>query len=253
MALEQLFLLGFVALGGYYVFTGGRELAAVFHILRNDPLAVSELHGHRGPVEIEGRAVEGDGGTVTAPFTGSDCLAYSYQVQQKDGKSWNTLDEGMDGTDFVVDDGSGRVRVDPTGADVRLESHSVTVPAGAELPDRLAAYVESTAAVDPPNRSVDLRVAELTVGNRQRFIERRLDRDEAAYVYGEATQGPSTEWGSSLVDAQIGDGERTPVFVISDTDERGTAWRITRGAMLELGFGLILLVSIGAALFNAHF
>lgn len=253
MVFEQLFLLGFVAIGGYFLFSGGRKLSTVFHILRNDPLAVSELHGHRGPVEIEGRATESDAGTVTAPFTGSSCLAYTYQVDEKDGNSWKTLDEGMGGTDFIVDDGSGRVRVDPTGADVRLTSHSVTVPAGSELPDRLAAYVESTEAVDPPNRSVDLLLTDVTVGNRQRFTERRLDRGDEAYVYGEATQGPPTEWGSSLVDAQIGDGERTPVFVISDTDERGTAWRISRGALFELGFGLILVGSIGASMFNAHF
>jgi hypothetical protein len=253
MVFEQLFLVGLAVIAGYFVFTGGRQLTTVFHILRNDPLPIRELHGHRGPVEIEGQATEGEGGTVTAPFTGSSCLAYTYEVEERNGKSWRTLDEGMGGTDFVVDDGTGRVRVDPTGAEVHLESHSVGVPAGSELPDRLAAYVDSTAAVDPPDKSVDLLLTEVTVGKQQRFTERRLDGGETVYVYGEASRGPATDWGSSLVDALIGTGDRTPVFVISDTDERGTAWRIARGSVLELGFGLVLFVAVVGTLFDGSF
>jgi len=34
------------------------------------------------------------------------------------------------------------------------------------------------------------------------------------------------------------------VFVISDTDERGTAWRIARGGLWRAGLGLLLLVVV---------
>ena len=243
MVLPQLVTLAVLAVAGYLLLVGGRRLKTVFHVLRNDPLPVRELHGRRGPVEVEGSALEGDDGTVEAPFTGSRCLAYEYEVEElrSRGKSesWETLDRGMDGVDFVVDDGTGRVRVDPTGAEVHLEPQSVTVPAGTELPDRLARYVESTDAVEPQNKSVNLLVTELHLGNRQRFTERRLDSGEDVYVYGEAGPGPAVEWGSDLVDALIGDGDRTPVFVISDTDERGTAGRIARGGLWRVGAGLV--------------
>jgi hypothetical protein len=245
MVLAQLLLLGVLAVGGYFCYTGGRRLTTVYHILRNDPLSVRDLHGHRGPVEIEGRAVEGDDGTVEAPFTGSRCLAYTYEVEElrSSGKtqSWETLDTGMDGVDFVVDDGTGRVVVDPTGATISLESRAVTVPAGTELPERLARYVAANENVDPQDRVVDLKVTQLAVGNRQRFTERRLDVGETVYVYGQATRGPSVEWGSNLVDALVGDGEGTPVFVISDTDERGTAWRIARGGLWRAGLGVAMV------------
>jgi hypothetical protein len=250
MVLGQLILLAVVAVGGYLLFAGGRELRTVWHILRNDPLPVRDLHGHRGPVKISGRAVEGDDGTVEAPFTGSRCLAYTYEVEElrSAGKtqSWQPLDTGMDGVDFVVDDGTGRVLVNPDGADIHLESHSVTVPAGTELPDRLAEYVAATDAVAPQNRTVNLLVTELNVGNRQRFTERRLDVGEDVYVYGLARKGPAVEWGSNLVDATVGDGEGTPLFVISDTDERGTAWRIARGGCwrVVLGVGLLAVVAV---------
>jgi hypothetical protein len=250
MVLAQLLALGALGVGVYLLIAGGRQLRTVYHILRNDPVPVRDLHGHRGPVEIEGSAVESDDGTVTAPFTGSPCLAYTYEVEElrSSGKnqSWQTLDTGMGGVDFVVDDGTGRVRVDPSGADIHLESHSVTVPAGTELPDRLAQYVESTDAVEKQTRTVDIVITKLAVGNKQRFTERRLDVGEDVYVYGQATAGPTAEWGSNLVDALVGDGDGTPVFVISDTDERGTAWRIARTSIWRIGAG-IGMVGIAAA------
>ncbi|MBV0924693.1 E3 ubiquitin ligase family protein [Halomicroarcula limicola] len=244
MVLPQLVALGFAAVAAYLLYTGGRELTTVYHVLRDDPVEVRTLHGHTGPVEIEGTAVEGDEGTVTAPFTGSPCLAYTYEVEElrSSGKSesWHTLDEGMGGVDFVVDDGTGRVRVDPSGADVRLEDHTVTVPPGTELPDRLAEYVAATDAVDAQDRTVNLLVTEINVGNKQRFTERRLDVGESVYVYGQARRGPAVEWGSNLVDALVGDGNGTPVFVISDTSERGTAWRIARGGLWRVGLALVV-------------
>ncbi|QIO23805.1 GIDE domain-containing protein [Haloarcula sp. JP-L23] len=246
MVLPQLVALAFLAVAGYLCVTGGRELTTVFHILRNDPVPVRELHGYTGPVEITGTAVASEEGTVTAPFTGSPCLAYTYEVEElrSSGKrsSWHTLEEGMDGVDFVVDDGTDRVRVDPTGADIRLEDHTVTVPPGTELPDRLARYVAETDAVDPQNRTVDLLVTELSVGNRQRFTERRLDVGESVYVYGQTSRGPPVEWGSDLVDAVVGDGDGTPVFVISDASERGTAWRFARAGLWRVGLGVGLAV-----------
>ena len=188
MVLPQLLVLAVLAVGGYFCYTGGRRLRTVFHILRNDPLPVRDLHGHRGPVEIEGRAVAGDDGTVEAPFTGSRCLAYTYEVEElrSSGKSesWETLDTGMGGVDFVVDDGTGRVVVDPTGADIHLESHSVTVPPHTELPERLARYVADTDEVDAQDRVFDLKVTQLKIGNERRFTERRLDVGETVYVYG---------------------------------------------------------------------
>ena len=193
----------------------------------------------------DARAAVGDAGTVTAPFTGAECLAYTYEVEelrsQGRGESWETLDTGMGGVNFVVEDDTGRVEVDPTGADVHFESHSVTVPPGTDLPDRLQEFVATTPGVEPQNRTVNLAITQVNVGNKQRFTERRLDVGEDVYVYGQATLGHTVEWGSNLVDALVGDGEGTPVFVISDTDERGTAWRIAKGGLLKLVGGVMAL------------
>lgn len=247
MVLQHAVGLAALAVGGYLLYAGGRSLYPVYHILRNGPRPIRNLHGHTGPVEIDGVARPADdAGTVTAPFSGTDCLAFIYEVEElrSSGKHshWETLDQGMGGVDFLVEDETGAVRVNPDGADIRLSEHTVRISPGDELPERLAQYVASAEAVDPQDGTIDLVVTELNVGNEQRFTERRLDIDESVYVYGLAGRGPNPEWGSNLVDAVVRDGPGTPVFVISDTDERTTAWRFARDGLVRLGLGLLLVV-----------
>jgi hypothetical protein len=246
MVVGLLFGLVFFGVGGFLAYRGGSELRPVFHILRNDPVPVRDLHGHTGPVEIEGTArADEEARTVTAPFSGTDCLAYTYEVEElrSSGKnsSWETLAEGMDGVDFAVEDETGTVRVTPDGADVRLEGHTLTVSPGDSLPERIESFVESTEAVEKQDGTVDLLVTELAVGNKQRFTERRLDVGESAYVYGHARRDTTPEWGSDRVDAVVGEGRGAPVFVISDTGERGTAWRFVKSGVARLGIGLVFM------------
>ena len=244
-------LLAAAAYGCYFAYTGGRRLKPLFHILSNDPLPVRKLHEHRGPVEIEGRAVEGDGGTVEAPFTGTECLAYSYEVEQErdtvhNRKEWDTLDTGLEGGEFIVDDGTGRVVVDPDGADIHAEAYTETVYAGDEPPEPLAECIADNDAVEPQGAPLALEGGELTSGWDQRFTEHRIDVDDSVYVYGQSRRDTSAEWGESRVDALVADGDATPVFVISDTDERGAAWRVARDPLRRTGLGLGLLTFVVA-------
>jgi hypothetical protein len=255
MVFAELALVGGLLIGGILLLTEGPRFQAVYHILRNAPGPVRDLDGYRGPVQIEGPAVAGAEGTVTAPLTGSECLAYSYDVEQLgmvgDEGVWKTLTAGMGGVGFVVEDDTGRVAVDPTGAEVHLEDHRETVSPGEDLPGRLAEFVAASPDVDPQDRTVDLRVTEVTIGQRQRFTERRLDVGEQVYVYGQATTGQAVEWGSDLVDSRVADSDALPAFVISDTDHRGTAWRIARPALWKVLIGLNTLgivVVVGGSL-----
>ncbi|MEF8840107.1 MAG: hypothetical protein V5A62_00580 [Haloarculaceae archaeon] len=51
----------------------------------------------------------------------------------------------------------------------------------------------------------------------------------------------ATDCRSDLLDAVVADGPEAPVFVVSDTDERGTAWRFARGALWRVGLAAVLL------------
>jgi len=240
MVFVELALVGGLLIGGILLLTEGQRFRAVYHILRNAPGPVQKLAGYGGPVQIEGRAVAGAEGTVTAPLTGSECLLYSYDVERLDtvDVSWTTLTAGMGGVDFAVEDDTGRVAVDPTGAEFHFEDHRETVSPGDDMSERLAAFVDASSDVDPDTLTLDLRVTEITLGNRHRFTERRLDVGEQVYVYGQATTGQAAEWGSDLVDSRVADGDALPAFVISDTDQRGTAWRIARPALWKVLIGL---------------
>ena len=245
----------FVAVGGYFVYRGGRELRTVYHIFRNDPRPIRDVDGYTGPVEVEGRAMVDDGaGTVTAPFTGRECLAYTFEVEElrSSGKhsNWHTLDEGTDGVSFLVEDDTGGVSVEPAGADLRLSRDRITVSPGEQPPEPIRSYITATDDVEAQDTTLDLVLTELSIGNRQRFTERRLDVGKSVYVYGQASRGETPEWGSQRVDAVIGDGPDAPVFVISDTCDRGTALRYAFGgtsqclvgaAFLAIGVFLVLI------------
>jgi len=244
--------LTFAAVGLAVLAYSLHRLRPVVHALRNDPIDVYRLSNHAGPVEVEGEA-RVDGGTVTAPFSGRACLAYEYEAEERSSSGkhshWETLDSGGAAVPFLLDDGSAKVRVEPAGADLHLESHAVRVDPGDEPPGRIADYLAESDAVDPQDRTLDLRIVELNLGNEQRFVERRLDVDETAYVYGEAVEESAGGWGSGVVNAVIREGERAPAFVISDAPERATAWRMARGPLLGVAVGLVALgLAVSAAL-----
>lgn len=242
--------LGFllVLLGGASLGYGAWRLRPVYHILTNDPIAVRDLVYHSGPAEIEGTAVPADSGTtVRAPFTDITCLAYEYEVQEyrSSGQSsyWKTLEEGENATPFFVEDDTGTVQVDPGGAELHFDSHTIEVPRGEEPPETVARHINQSEAVDAQHdRTLDLVVTELTIGNDQRFVERRLDVGESVYVYGDVERAPAGEWGSGLVDALLTRGEEAGILVISDTSERGTAWRVGKGPLFWTVAGLVLVV-----------
>lgn len=233
----------FGVIGLVQLLQASSELRTVYHILRNDPVAIRELPTRSGPVEIEGTAtVADDHDPVESIFSRTPCLAYEYEVEEykSSGKhsSWQTVDEGNEFVPFVVEDATGEVRVRPENGEFRFEEHTVRVGGGEEPPERIQQYIAGTEAVDSQNKSLDLLVAELDVGNDQKFTERRLDPGEDVYVYGTVGRGGGSAWGSRLVDATVEDGPEVPSFVVSDTWEQETARRISRSAFGKGAIGL---------------
>ncbi|MFC7073482.1 GIDE domain-containing protein [Halovenus rubra] len=232
--------------GGIVLGYGMRELRPVYHILTNDPIPVKDLVYHDGPAEVEGTtAPTEEEKRVTAPFSDVDCLACEYKAQElrSNGKSnyWKTLDEGATAAPFLVEDRTGSVRVDPAGATLKFAQQEVKVPGGEEPPETIAQYIRQTDEVEPQHdETVDIVVTELNVGNDQRFIERRLDINESVYVYGDVERAPPGEWGATLVDAILTRGP-SDILIISDTSERGTAWRLAKGPLVWAVGGLAMV------------
>jgi hypothetical protein len=239
--------LGAIVVGFAACYQGWRRLEPARHIYQNDPVAVRDLLYREGPVEISGVArVDGDTGTAFAPFSGTDCLAYEFEAQEYRGGGqhahWETVDEGLRAVPFLVEDDTGAVSVDPRGAELHLEEEKLTIDPGERPPEQIERYIGHTEDLELQNDTIDLLVTELNTGNKQRFVERRLDIDGSVHVYGDVDRAPAGEWGSRTIDAVIQRGEGVPL-VVSDAPERDTAWRVVRDRLLWPVLGGVIVVS----------
>jgi len=66
---------------------------------------------------------------VAAPLTGTPCVWYRYEIEERRGSgrnaSWVTVERGDAGTPFQIDDGTGRCLVEPNGAALRCRDKQV--------------------------------------------------------------------------------------------------------------------------------
>ena len=237
-----------VAIVGLVVMVlGGRELRFAWHIYRGDPLAVADVVNNLGPVEVEGTA-RPDEGTVRSPFSESECLICEWEVEEKRHSStqhgsntyWETLDSGLQGGPFRLTDDTASCRVEPAGSIRHLEDQSVTVPGGVEPPEPIREFIASNPDVDFQDGAVDLKIAELNLGNDQRYVERRLDVGEDCYVYGAAHYDADAGSAAGDVNVRI-DGDGAKRFVIADSREREVLRRELYSGLATTGLGVALL------------
>lgn len=249
------------------VLFGTRELAVAYRILARDPAAVLDAPGG-GPIELAGTVVP-EREPFTSPFTGTECVIFEYEVEerrtrtQSTGKTtttqtyWKTIAEGERVAPFRLEDDTGTVLVDPAGADLRLSAErAIRVDGGTEPPERIARYIRADERVDDQNRSIDLRLFELKTGRDRKFVERRLDVGEPVHVLGVARYDPSASTASGQVNAVVGRPASAaapdpwtrlrarffgPPFVVSDTDERGAGLRVALPGLGAVLAGLALL------------
>lgn len=239
-----------VLAGVVLAYHGASNLRPAYRVLSEEPVSVRDLVYQEGPVEVRGTARPHDSQGVRAPFSGRMCLACEYETEewQSSGNSgsWKTLDEGSVAAPFLVEDDTGTVRVDGPAATLHVEADQLRVPGGESPPERIARYIELTDGVEQQDDSIDLVVTELDTGNDQRFTERRVLPGDSLHVYGGVESAPPGEWGTDLVDAVVTDSGAD--LVVSDTTERGTAWRMARRPLLWVLAGILLLAFGGGLL-----
>ncbi|WP_158854988.1 hypothetical protein [Halorhabdus sp. CUG00001] len=243
-----------VALVGLAIVALGlRELSFAWRVYRGDPLAVFELPNETGPVEVMGTAEPGEG-TAQAPISGVETLVCEWAVQERRTSGgthgsrtyWKTLDQGLVGGPFRLADDTASCRVEPAGSVREFEEHTVTVPAGTTPPERIRQFVAENPNVSPQDETLDIGVAELHIGNEQRFVERRLDPGEDCYVYGRAHADPTAGARGGEVNVRV-DGRGVRRFLLADRRERGVAWAVAKIglAAVALGLGVLALGAVG--------
>ena len=113
----------YAALGvaaGVYLFYRGFRMLQLKRLIMNTP--TSKVRGASlGLVEVSGLAVGPY--TITAPLTGYPCYYYHTTVWQRSrgkNKNWQKVDELRLNVPFYLDDNTGRLLVDPRGAQMEL-------------------------------------------------------------------------------------------------------------------------------------
>lgn len=242
-----------LAAGGYILSLGAREIRSAYRTETDDPIPIDDVHRHSGPVVLEGKAVF-DSETLTAPFSGTESLAYTYEThenidvrnswavvssgRERTEDEWVILDDGAAAVEFVVEDETGRVRVDPTGADLQFETETYDPVPWRDIPGPLVAYIESTSVVE--RRDIESFVRWLKTPAR-RFREGRLEPEESVYVRGCVQPTADTD----PVAAVVGECPDTSTFVVADTNQRGVFWRDAKRGLLYLGMSLAFLFVSG--------
>lgn len=216
-----------VYLAGCFFFVRGFAKFRRLQLIRNTPTSrVRSLA--MGAVELYGEVVERDD-VLKSPFSGEDCVMYKYKIEEYrrsgDDYDWVTVDAGRSGVPFLLDDGTGRVIVDPEGI-------SLNIPR-----DELYSMDDHD---EPPD--LDGSVGFVSVGNDRRYHEHYVTPGEMVYLYGEAMRRDG--------EVVVNKNPDTPMFMVSDSSEEELVEGTRNSVVLSTGGGLVLAaVGLGLLLF----
>ena len=209
-------------------------------------------------VEIKGRVVPSEQGTVQTPFSGRHAVWTRVTVQERrsSGRNsyWHTLLTEMDGRVFMVDDGSGQLaRVVPAGANVMLDK--VNIAASGTFNDaqpHLEAFLMSRGLKS---------TSWLGLNKSMRYEEELLAPGDPVYALGPSRRepGPPVNDGYRMVPGSqlvmfVGPGPENELILTNKTEQQLTskllrgfiAGLVITGSGVLLGFGGVVAGIIDA-------
>jgi hypothetical protein len=155
--------------------------------IRSVAMGLAEIQGH-APALV----------TLAAPLSGALCHYYRYQIEEerqsgKGGRRWVTVDQGKSNVPFHVEDPTGRILVNPEGADVLLARDYQRIERG-----------------------------EGWFGRRRRYREWRIDPADFVYVMGTVSKLHQAEGGPELLARRLREIKQDPAKVQRfDLDDNG--------------------------------
>ena len=200
-----------------------------------------------GPGELQGTALP-HAQPLSAPFSGTDCCWWKATVEEerlvytRNGvrHEWVQVYDGRSEDPFVLDDGTGKVTVLPTGAEVdvpRLLDH-VNGGLGIFGSDAMADLLKGPQATAWSGRS-----------QRLRFREWRIDT--GLPVFGLGVLRPLNPGAEDSLAVALSKGLQGEPFLLSTESQAELDRDLGRSVGLRLGGGLALLVA-GAWLLVAN-
>lgn len=199
-----------------------------------------------GLVEITGKVIPIGNNLMKSPFANEDCVYYKYTVEKwvktKDSHYWRVVKSGKSETPFLINDNTGSVLVDSSGANVEVTKTTYTSGSGKDPSPIIKKFLES--------RNLDYE-GFFGINYKMRFREALIRPNDTLYILGTATDNPFKEDGSaqhSSDDIMIHNG-KGKIYYISDKSEKKvvTSYKIKSIAGLVVG-ALIIIVSINILL-----
>lgn len=244
---ELAFLVLFFALGLFMVYKGFDEYR-VSRLIR-DTATETVRSVAVGRTELTGTAVPAD--TVFhRPFTDGECVYAHYTIREHDdsgseGSDWTTVDTDTWVAPFYLEDGTGRIRVEPE-VTAKFEisegnTTTITVDAGQSPPPEIRAFLDDVASASPSSE-------------KRKYVEEVIPPEASVYVLGGAEERDGADGANEdrLVVRRDGGSDR---FVISDMTQDELASTLTYRAPLLILVGLaistvclyVLLDTVGIA------
>jgi len=224
-----------------------------------------------GRVEIQGRA-EAVAEPFEAPFAGDACVLYHYRIerysQSNDSSNWVTVESGTEMRGFYVNDGTGRVLVNPDDADLDVVTNVYEVGASEADPQRVRAFLDEREARFDEHRTdglatvgqaqFDVEADGMRVGDaspvienrrRRRYVEAYVPVGADVYVFGKATERAGASTPDNAANVVVGDADDIPRFTVT-TGTRDDAvatsakrtWSLLAFGLVFVGFAFVALV-----------
>lgn len=217
-----------------------------------------------GPVEIKGTAQKHEE-ILTSPFSDEECVAYTYSInkytQDSDGNSdWNTAEAGKKAVPFLIDDGTGRVLVEPEGAEMEMtENNMYELKEGEENPTEVQSFLDQRTELFENHEdlgitgmaelvtSTDVRLGDADDSGRRRYAETYIPVGDEVYVYGRAEERVGNAAPENERNIVVTKGD-VPLFKISNSSEEDVMGQSRKMVISGAVFGFLFSVAGFAAL-----
>lgn len=229
---------------------GAKRLKYWWTMRRLDP---SETVVETGLEEIRGKARAIDG-MATAPYSETETLVCDWRVErrkvQRNSSNWMLFSSGSETVPFEVEHGGPAVAVDPEDAQYLLQTEfEVDSKKDDDLPPEVQTFIEENSHGEEET---------MWVGDRHRFIEKRLDPGGDVDVIGPVERDARDTPGGSSARFSIApeyDGWLSKrlgePFLIGNKDHQKTQRRQFKSGILMFVFGSLLAIAPGALLAQA--
>jgi hypothetical protein len=239
---------------GGYLFYNALVWLRLKRLIENTP--TSKIRSiAMGLVEVFGSVEAIDNKILKSPIANKKCLYYKYCVQEykRENKRnrWVTIREGTDSVCFELKDETGRVTVDPNGAQVEIPvRYQLTSDNGSRLSKNLKDFLNQQRI----SYTGGLFSKGLVFNKRLRFIEHFIAPKDKLYIMGTAGDNPLVEEATgkgNTEDIMIQKGAHEKTFYISDKKEseivKRLKFRILGGF---LGGGALIVFCLGILLYS---